>query len=110
MHPTDAARVVDGLRVHDLTLRVARTDAQLIRWGEALRNCLGDFAEAVRDRRSVIIVIEQDLRIVASLEVAPDRSIRQFHGPANRVPAPRMERLVLDALVQHRVIEARPPH
>ena len=110
LHPTDAARAVDGLRVHDLTLRVARTDAQLIRWGETLRNCLGDFAEAVRDRRSVIIVIEQDLRIVASLEVAPDRSVRQFHGPANRVPAPRMERLVLDALVQHRVIEARPPH
>ena len=108
LHPSDAARAVDGLRVGDLTLRVARTDAQLAHWGATLRNCLGDFAEAVRERRSVIIVIEQDLRIVASLEVAPNRSVRQFHGPANREPPPRLEQAVLDVLVAHHVVVVRP--
>ena len=92
----------------DLTLRVARTDAQLAHWGATLRNCLGDFAEAVRERRSVIIVIEQDLRIVASVEVAPNRSVRQFHGPANREPPPRLEQAVLDVLVAHHVVVVRP--
>lgn len=108
LHPSDAARAVDGLRVGDLTLRVARTDAQLAHWGAALRNCLGDFAEAVRERRSVIVVIEQDLRIVASVEVAPDRTVRQFHGPANREPPPRLEQAVLDVLVAHHVVVVRP--
>lgn len=108
LHPADAAQAVDGLNLGNLTLRVGRTGRELTRWGNTLRNCLGDYASAVLERRSVVIAVERHGRVVAAVEVTPGRTIRQFHGPANQPPPANVERVVIEALTLHRVI-VRPP-
>jgi hypothetical protein len=92
------ARDLDGAVVGDLELVLPRTAAELHTWGRLLDNCLGDFAAAVTEGRSTIVGVRERGRLVAALELRPDRrSVVQFLARRNRVPPAS----VTSAVIRH---------
>lgn len=61
------------------------------------------------EERSTLIGVHLDWEVVACIEVRPDGTVRQFLGPANRPPAPRLEAAVIAALIRHHVVTRPPP-
>ena len=85
-HPP-AARALDRRVAGDVELVLPRTPDELRAWGRMLGNCLGDFAAAVAEHRSVVLGVRERGALVAAAELTPDlRDVRQLLGPGNRVP------------------------
>lgn len=102
-------REVAGSGRDPLRLVVPRTGAELAAWGERLHNCLGGFAAAVNEGRSIVVGVESCDRLVYGIEVRPDGVIRQFLATHNR-PVPRPDaRAVVGALAAAGVVRADAP-
>ena len=85
-HPP-AARALDRRMAGEVELVLPRTPDELRAWGRMLGNCLGDFAAAVAEHRSVVLGVKERGALVAAAELTPDlRDVRQLLGPGNRVP------------------------
>ncbi len=104
--PAGLPRAVDGLAVDGYTLRVPRTARDLQAWGDRLGNCLATYTSAVVDGRSTIVGVFRDQRIVACVEIDPERRVRQFLGRANTQPDPALEAQVLPVLRRHGLVAA----
>jgi len=111
-HPP-AVLVLAGVEVlgasGPLRLVVPRTAAELTVWGARLDNCVGGFAAAVNERRSIILGVEAADRLAYCLEVRPDGGVRQFLAARNR-PVPRGDAAaVLAALAAAGVVRREAP-
>jgi len=102
LHHPPAVLVLAGVEVlgagGPLRLVVPRTGAELSAWGERLGNCVGSFAAAVNEGRSIIIGVETADRLAYCLEVRPDGGVRQFLAARNR-PVPRADAAAVLAAV-----------
>jgi hypothetical protein len=101
VHDVGARRRFDGVHLAggELELVLPRTPQELTAWGRMLDNCLGDFAAAVAQGRSVIVGVRRRRALVAALELRPDlRTVVQFLGPRNRVPSATVTTPVLAAV------------
>lgn len=91
LHHPPAVLVLAGVEVlganGPLRLVVPRTGAELVTWGERLGNCVGTFAAAVNEGRSILVGVEVLDRLAYCLEVRPDGGVRQFLAARNR-PVP----------------------
>ena len=94
LHHPPAVLVLAGVEVMGaggpLRLVVPRTGAELTAWGERLGNCVGGFAAAVNEGRSIVLGVEAGDRLAYCLEVRPDGGVRQFLAARNR-PVPRAD-------------------
>lgn len=111
-HPA-AVLVLAGVEVLGATgplrLVVPRTGAELGAWGARLDNCVGGFAAAVNEGRSVILGVEAADRLAYCIEVRPDGGVRQFLATRNR-PVPRGDAAaVLAALAAAGVVHRSAP-
>ena len=102
LHHPPAVLVLAGVEVMGaggpLRLVVPRTGAELTAWGERLGNCVGGFAAAVNEGRSIVLGVEAGDRLAYCLEVRPDGGVRQFLGARNR-PVPRADAAAVLAAV-----------
>ncbi len=103
-----AVRAVDrlALRGGELRLVLPRTVGEIVEWGRRLRNCLGDYPAAAVSGQSVLLGVERSDRLVYCLELTSEGAIRQFLGPANRAVRSADAAVVVQALVQHRVVDS----
>ena len=86
----------------DLILPTQRQD--VVRWGQALNNCLGAYADAVADGRTLIVGIRCDQRLVGAVEIDPTNgTIRQLEGCNNQPLVDDLQREVLQLLQEHGV-------
>jgi hypothetical protein len=94
-----AVKALDGSVTEGLTFVVPRTAGDLRRWGRLLSNCLGDFGPSVIAGRSTIIGIEKANALAFAVEIAPDGTVRQFAGRANRPPDDTTRDIVVRSLL-----------
>lgn len=102
LHHPPAVLVLAGVEVMGaggpLRLAVPRTGAELTAWGERLGNCVGGFAAAVNEGRSIVLGVEAGDRLAYCLEVRPDGGVRQFLAARNRPVPPADAAAVLAAV------------
>jgi hypothetical protein len=99
--------VIDDVCLADgLSLHVPRSTAELEAWGRRMGNCLGSYGRAVTSGRSLIVGVELNGILTYCLEVAPNRSIRQFLGNRNRPVPPAHSAIVCTHLVAVGVLDA----
>lgn len=92
-----------------LRLVVPRSGAELGAWGTRLGNCVGGFAAAVAEGRSIVLGVEAGDRLAYCLEIRPDGGVRQFLAARNR-PVPRGDAAeVLRVLVEAGVVRTSAP-
>lgn len=97
---------IDNVCLEDgLSLQVPRSTAELEAWGRRLGNCLGSYGRAVASGRSLIVGVELHGVLTYCLEVAPNRSIRQFLGIRNRPVPPTHSAIVCTYLASIGVLD-----
>ncbi|MDP1794490.1 MAG: hypothetical protein Q8K63_10185 [Acidimicrobiales bacterium] len=79
-----AVRALDDLVIGPVVLSLPATPQHLRQWSRALSNCLDDFVAAVDSRRSTIVGIWLEHRLIGALEIDGSMRVRQFLGRANR--------------------------
>ena len=97
------------MRAGPFTLVLARSASDLARWGRMLSNCLGSFAPACAEGRSVIIGVRRDDALRYAIELTPTGVVRQFSGRANGRPRPADRRTVIGALVDRGLVDTADP-
>jgi len=111
-HPP-AVLVLAGVEVlgapGPLRLVVPRTGAELAAWGARLDNCVGGFAAAVNEGRSIVLGVEAVDRLAYCLEVRPDGGVRQFLAARNRPVPPADAAAVLAAVAAAGVVRRSAP-
>jgi hypothetical protein len=90
---------LDGRAVGDLTIEAPRSPEEFRTWAAVLDNCLASYGDAFHRRRSLVLAVRREGRIVAALEIDPHANqLRQFLGPRNRAVAPGVVRAVVEVL------------
>jgi len=90
-----------------LTFVVPRTVGELRAWGKRVGNCIGSYGELASTGRSWLIGVLRDGDLRYTIEILPDRSLRQFVGLRNAAPDRGDALAILAALVSGGVIPAR---
>jgi hypothetical protein len=105
-----ALRPIDGLTVGGLRLIVPRSTNELRRWGDALHNCLADYAGASSRGESWLVAIERDDTVIGCVEIVPaTRRIRQALGPRNRPLPADVATTVVRVLERHGIVVPSEP-
>jgi hypothetical protein len=83
VYPPSLAAVHGDDTGSGLRLVLPRTTSELVAWGRRLHSCVGSFGSAVAAGLSVLVGVERDGTLRYCIEVAPDRTVRQFLGERN---------------------------
>ena len=84
------------------------TADEVHRWGQALDNCLGIYARAAEDGRTLIVGIKRDERLVGAVQISTfDRTIIQIEGRSNRPLPEWLHDEVLTLIAGVRIRERR---
>lgn len=80
----DALRGIDGHHSRGLTFVVPRSADQLVRWGNALQNCLDTYVADVANGRTWVVGVFRRGDLCGCLEIEPNtRHVLQAEGPGN---------------------------
>lgn len=88
---------VEGTSVGGFDLVLPHSTADLTRWGQTMANCLGTYRDAAARGISHLVGVTRSGNLRYVIEITPQRTIRQFSGPANR-PVSRHDH---DIIVAH---------
>ncbi len=90
-----------------LTFTVPRTVGELRAWGQRVGNCIGSYGDLASTGRCWLVGVCRDGELHYTIEILPDRSIRQFVGLRNTAPDRGDALAILAALVTAGVVPAR---
>lgn len=70
-----------------ITLRIAKSNHELIEWGQYMHNCIGGYADSAMNKTALLICAERDGKIIYNINVHPvKRNLIEMTGMRNCKP------------------------
>jgi hypothetical protein len=79
----------EGAQVGDMTLQLARTNYQVVEWGETLNHCIASYANDAGRGDCLLLGLYRGEKLVYNLMLNRNRSdvfVEQFYGHCNQLP------------------------
>jgi hypothetical protein len=76
---------LDGAEVAGMTIRIPKTNYELIEWGQYMHHCIAGYASSMKDNQCLLLGIEKDSVLTYNVEIRNNRVV-QFRGKFNASP------------------------
>jgi hypothetical protein len=100
---SDKLKEIDGAKVDDLEIEVARDTHTLVHWGQKMKHCIGSYADRALEGDYVLLGLKKDGQLVYNISLYRG-TIDQFKGFANKYPSPEDERKVVNFLKEKKLL------
>jgi len=103
----EVIEALDGAEVAGMTIRVPKTNYELIEWGQYMHHCIAGYAQRMRNNQCLLLGIEKDNVLTYNVEIRNNRVV-QFQGKYNASPDNEDKFVVEKFLLDNKITKKSP--